>query len=226
MSGAVANFCGFDGEAPKGGGAGVDYKFSPPFAFGPAPPRATVDPNFRGVQAPYGRECDDQPAARRRKQHKPFCAPYGRDCDGNFVDEADHSVKTKLHEDAPTACWGDKLKDCSGARKTWGALKAKNEGGNTRPWKTDSEMAAERAQAERDLAGAAGVYAFSRTTQPSAADSGAVAAAPGGPVNADWDHKTCFQRPNSAVGAPRQQADHEAQLVKRQHQGRVSAFLF
>ena len=156
MSGAVANFCGFDGEAPKGGGAGGDYKFSPPYAFGPAPPRATVDPNFRGVQAPYGRECDDQPAARRRKQHKPFCAPYGRDCDGNFVDEADHSVKTKLHEDAPTACWGDKLKDCSGARKTWGALKAKNEGGNTRPWKTDSEMAAERAQAERDLAGAGG----------------------------------------------------------------------
>ena len=30
---AVANFVGFNGQAPRPGGAGPDYKFSPPFAF-------------------------------------------------------------------------------------------------------------------------------------------------------------------------------------------------
>jgi len=224
---AVANFVGFNGQAPPPGGAGPDYKFSPPFAFGPAPPRAKVDPSFAGVQAPFGTDNDAEVKARRRKNHKKFCAPYGRDCDDKVADEADHSIKAKLHEDAPTACWWSDAEAAAGAgdRKTWGALKTEREGGNTRPWKTDAEMTADRAQAERELAAAAGVYAFSRTTKPSTADAAATASAVGAP-DPDWDHKTCFQRPNSAVGAPRQQADREAQLVKSQHQGRVAAFLF
>ena len=226
MSGAVASFAGFTGQVT----AVVrdpNYHISPPFARGPPPKRATVDASFAGVQAPFGTDNDEPANARRRKkQQKPWCAPYGRDCDGAHVDEADHSIKQKLHEDAPTACWwtDEEAREGTAPRKTWGALKTSREGGNTRPWKTDAEMASDRARAEQELANAAGVYAMSRTTKPSAADAGAIVeSAPAMPADL---HTTCFQRPNSAVGAPRQQADKEAVLIKSQHQGRIAAFLF